>query len=88
MAKARFVLDKAAVRQELLLSQGSVPVEEALMGMAQSVAPPGASVYARRTYGPGGRVVISIALDRWRRSSRTKLQSALAGIGGRFRKAS
>lgn len=91
MAKAKFVLNRKGVREELLLSEGSVPVEEALYGIAESVKPAGATSYVNRSYGPDGRVVIWIVADeqegtRGAKGARLSLQAALNKIGGRFRK--
>lgn len=63
MAKAKFVLNRKGVREELLLSAGSVPIEAALVGIAESVKPPSATVYVSRSYGPEGRVVIWLVSD-------------------------
>lgn len=91
MAKAKFVLNRKGVREELLMSNGSVAVEEALVGIASSVAPPDASVEVSRSNGPAGRVVVRIVSRAESGSSDAKgarlaLQAALNRIGGKFRK--
>lgn len=59
-ANVKFVLNRQGVREELLLSNGQVKVEEALVAAAKAAAPPGTSVEVSRSYGRGGRVRVRI----------------------------
>lgn len=91
MAKAKFVLNRKGVREELLLSNGSVGIEGALVGIAESVKPADSTLYVSRSYGPAGRVVIWLvsnakAGERGAKDARVTLQAALNRIGGKFRK--
>lgn len=91
MAKAKFVLNRKGVREELLLSNGSVGIEEALFGIAESVKPADSTVYVNRSYGPAGRVVIWLVSNTQEgesgaKGARLTLQAALNKVGGRFRK--
>lgn len=60
MGSVRFVLNRAAVREQLLLSTGDVRVAEALEAAAKAAAPAGTSVEVSRSYGAGGRVRVRI----------------------------
>lgn len=84
MAKARFVLNRKGVREELLLSAGGPDVEGALVDIANRVKPTGADIEVDRSYGSSGRVVVRIGFDAGDEAARLALQGALMRIGGKF----